>query len=138
MIVVDTNLLVQLQVQGRQTTEAEAVLQRDPTWSAPLLWRSEFRNTMLGFVRHDMMTLETALRVIHQAERWMAGREYGVVSHHVLHLAVTSGCSAYDCEFVCLAQDLGTALITSDRQILRAFPNLAHTPAQFLAGSRHS
>ena len=38
MIVVDTNLLVQLQVQGRQTTEAEAVIQRDLTWKlAPLV-----------------------------------------------------------------------------------------------------
>lgn len=133
MIVVDTNLLVHLHIQGQQTAEAEAVLRRDPQWSAPLLWRSEFRNTLLGFVRHEMMALETAIRVIHEAEQWMTGREYSVVSHHVLHLAVKSGCSAYDCEFICLAQDLGTQLVTADRQLLRAYPAIACTPAQFVA-----
>ncbi len=32
---------------------------------------------------------------------------YSVISRHVLTLAEHSGCSAYDCEFVALAQDLG-------------------------------
>ncbi|WP_286191092.1 hypothetical protein [Synechococcus sp. FACHB-909] len=36
-----------------------------------------------------------------------------------------SDCSAYDCEFVAAALALQTRLITSDRQLLRAFPTLA-------------
>ena len=63
----------------------------------------------------------------------MAGREYTVVSDHVLRLAVGSGCSAYDCEFVALAEDLGTRLVTVDRAVLGAFPSRAITPAAFAA-----
>ena len=62
----------------------------------------------------------------------MAGREYSVVSQQVIQLAKESGCSAYDCEFVSLAMDLGIPLVTADRQILRAFPNVAMTPKLFV------
>jgi predicted nucleic acid-binding protein len=62
-----------------------------------------------------------------------AGREYAVVSQRVvLHLAKESGCSAYDCEFVSLAMDLGIPLVTADRQVLRAFPNVAMTAELFV------
>ncbi len=60
------------------------------------------------------------------------GREYTVVSHKVLQLAGQSGCSAYDCEFVSLAMDLEIPLVTSDRQILRAFPKVAVSPEGFM------
>jgi predicted nucleic acid-binding protein len=49
----------------------------------------------------------------------------------VLELASRSGCSAYDCEFVALAQDLEVPLVTNDRQILKAFPTIAISPSAF-------
>jgi predicted nucleic acid-binding protein len=112
MIVADTNLLVYLYVHGERTEQAEAVLARDPLWAAPLLWRSELRDTLVGLVRRR-------------------GREYAVISHHVLRLSVHSGCSAYDCEFVALAQDLDTPLVTTDRALLKAFPAVALAPELF-------
>ncbi|MEW6542708.1 MAG: type II toxin-antitoxin system VapC family toxin [Nitrospirota bacterium] len=122
MIVADTNLLVYLYVEGQRTSQAEIALAKDPLWVAPLLWRSEFRNTVTGLVRKKALALEDALRIVDDAERAMAGREYSVLSHDVLQLAARSGCSAYDCEFVALAQDLGIPFVTSDRQVLAAFP----------------
>ncbi|MDH4097068.1 MAG: type II toxin-antitoxin system VapC family toxin [Nitrospira sp.] len=129
MIVADTNLLIYLYVQGQRTEESEAVLRRDPVWTAPLLWRSEFRNALIGLVRKDALALDEALSMVDEAERWLAGREYSVVSRHVLTLAEKSGCSACDCEFVALAQDLAVQLVTADRQILKAFPTIAISPS---------
>jgi predicted nucleic acid-binding protein len=74
MIVVDTNVVAYLLLGGEKTGEARMVFHKDPTWAAPLLWRSEFRN---------------------------------------------------DCEFVALAQQLDVPLVTSDAQLLKAFPQVA-------------
>lgn len=133
MIVADTNLLIYLYVQGQRTEESERVLQRDPVWAAPLLWRSECRNVLIGLVRHQALSLEQATAIVGEAERWLTGHEYSVVSHHVLNLAAQSGCSAYDCECVALAQDLRVPLITTDRQILKAFPTVAVSPSMFVS-----
>ena len=132
MIVADTNLLIYLYVPSTRTSQAETVLERDPLWIAPLLWRSEFRNILTGLIRQGTLSLTTALQIARQAEAWMAGREYGVVTDHVLQLASQSGCSAYDCEFVALAQDAALRLVTADRQILKAFPSIAISIDQFI------
>jgi len=131
MIVVDTNLIGYLLLPSERSTQAEQVLRRDPEWAAPLLWRSEFRNVLAVQVRKGQLTLEHALAVMKQAEELMHGREYAVVSTDVLRLASSSQCSAYDCEFVALAQDLGVGLVTVDSQVLAAFPALAQSPEQF-------
>lgn len=131
MIVADTNLFAYLYIKGEQTTLAEAVFLRDPVWSAPLLWRSEFRNILAGLVRNKTLTLPGAVNLLRETEEWMKGREYAVVSHHVLDLAASSGCSAYDCEFVALAEDLSVNLVTNDQQILKAFPRKAVSLKEF-------
>ncbi len=133
MIVADTNLLIYLYVQGQRTEESEAVLQRDALWAVPLLWRSEFRNSLIGLVRAHALQLDDALAMSEEAERWLTGQEYSVLSRQVLMLASRSGCSAYDCEFVALAKDLEVPLVTTDRQVLKAFPTMAVSPSAFTA-----
>ena len=126
VIVADTNLLVYLYVRGERTEQAEAVVARDPVWAAPLLWRSEFRNTLVGMLRRGAFRVDEVLRVIREAEQGMRGRGCkNVTSDHVLQLAAASRCSAYDCEFVALAQDLGVSLVTADQEILASFPDTA-------------
>jgi len=131
VIVADTNLLVYVYVRGQWTGQAEAALARDPVWAAPLLWRSEFRNTLVGMLRRGALGIDEALRVTREAEQWMRGHEYTVQADPVLRLAAQSGCSAYDCEFVALARDLGVRLVTSDQQVLAAFPDTAVALALF-------
>jgi len=55
----------------------------------------------------------------------MQGREYETVSSRVLKLDNSSSCSAYDCEFVALAEDLNTNLVTLDKKLLSNFPRTA-------------
>jgi len=42
-----------------------------------------------------------------------------------------STCSAYDCEYVALAEDLKTTLVTTDKQILSEFPMLTKSLKAF-------
>ena len=127
MIVVDTNVLVHLHLsdEGKDVASAEALLASDPDWVAPVLWRSEFRNALAMQLRCGSLTLGQALRSQEEAEDLMSGSEYDVDSGTVLRLAQTSGCSAYDCEYVALAKRLGARLVTLDDQILHAFPEVA-------------
>ncbi|MCP9786944.1 type II toxin-antitoxin system VapC family toxin [Cyanobium sp. N5-Cardenillas] len=125
MIVVDTNVVAYLLLGGPQTEKAEALLLHDPEWAAPALWRSELRNVLSGYLRRGQLDREQALRLQDQAEGLLQGSEVPVDSADVFRLVEASDCSAYDCEFVAAALALQTRLITSDRQLLRAFPEVA-------------
>ena len=125
MIVVDSNVIAYLYLPGEYTSAAEALLVRDPDWAAPILWRSEFRNILVGYLRRKAITFEQANSVQSEAESLLAGAEYEVDSYAVLELVRDSDCSAYDCEFIALAQKLNTQLVTMDTKLLRAFPKCA-------------
>jgi predicted nucleic acid-binding protein len=125
MIVVDTNLISYLYVTSGRSSQAEKALRKDAHWAAPLLWRSELRNVMTRYVRKRLLSLEDAQQIMQEATKLMEGREYEVTSFQVLNLAAASNCTAYDCEFVALAKDLGVPLVTADRQILDQFPDVA-------------
>ena len=125
MIVADTNLIAYLLIKGPHTTEAESVYDKDAEWAAPVLWRSEFRNVLITALRHTRLSLDEALDLMGQAERLMGDHERQIVSSRVLRLAAASGCSAYDCEFAALAQDLAVPLVTSDSTLIAKFKPIA-------------
>lgn len=125
MIVVDTNIIAYLFLPTRFTDAAERLLQRDPEWCAPWLWRSEFRNVLSLYVHKDNIDLPRANRLQEEAESLMSGREYEMPSADVLELAAGSGRSGYDCEFVVLARTFGVPLWTIDRKLIESFPDTA-------------
>lgn len=130
MIVADTNLIAYFLIEGDLTSEAEAVYQKDADWIAPYLWRSEFRNILALYLRQDLISLEEAKEIMNQAETLLLGKEYEVDSESIIDLAKISRLSAYDCEYITLAQDLSLNLVTSDRKILQKY-KIAISPADF-------
>jgi len=123
MIVVDSNILAYLYLPSEYTKAAESLLETEPEWAAPLLWRSEFRNILAGYIRRKIISFEQACDIQNEAESLLAGNEFEVESRAVLDLVRDSDCSAYDCEFVALANRLNTKLVTVDKKLLRAFSN---------------
>jgi predicted nucleic acid-binding protein len=121
VIVADTNLIVYLLVDGPFTKEARAVFEKDPDWVAPSFWWSEFRNVLVLSLRRGVMSFTDALEVMEDADLLMGGKDRDSASFRILRLAADSGCSAYDCEFVALALDLGVPLVTSDRALIEKF-----------------
>ena len=134
MIVVDTNVIAALVLPtSGYTKAATATLERDREWAAPLLWRSEFCNMLATGVRSGWLSAEQATEALRSAEDLMEGGEFAVPTAEVLRTAMASGCTAYDCEFVVLAKDLDVKLITLDRAVLKAFPDVARP-----LGSQHA
>lgn len=129
MIVVDTNVVAYLLLDGPHTQQAEALLLAEPEWMAPPLWRSEWRNVLIGYLRRGQLDLDQTLALMQQADDLVIRQDEPISSDTVLRLAAASGCSAYDCEFVAAAQQLGVPLITADRALLRVFPEVARSLA---------
>ena len=125
MIVVDSNVVAYLYLPGEHTVAAESLLEEEPEWAAPILWRSEFRNILAGYMRRAAITFELAEGLQREAESLLEGFEFNVDSATVLELVRDSDCSAYDCEFIALAKELNTRMVTMDKKLLRAFPKIA-------------
>ena len=136
MIVVDTNIIGYLYLSSERSGQTEKALLKNAEWVAPVLWRSEFRNVLAHYIRKGILSFEDAVRIMDEATRLMKGMEYEVASLDVLQLVKESACSAYDCEFVALARDLGVSLVTVDKQILREFPKDAVSLDKFVGSGR--
>jgi len=132
MIVVDTNIIVPLHITGASTGQVLEILQKDAFWCSTPLWRSEFLNVLSGFMRKKNISLDQARLIMQSALATMAGGEIPASPWHVLELTQTSSCTAYDCEFVALAKELGVKLVTLDKQILAQFPETAISPDKFV------
>jgi predicted nucleic acid-binding protein len=129
MIVVDTNVLAYLLLPGERATAAESLLEADPVWAAPMLWRSELRQVLATYLSRGNLSLDACSELWSRADALLGGRQHLVPTRTVLELARDSGCSAYDCEYVALAKLLGVPLVTEDRALLKAFPDLAQPMA---------
>ncbi len=133
MIVVDTNIVSYLYISGDHSQQSEDLLSSDSNWVAPILWRSEFRSVLTQYFRKNLLNIDEILLIIQQAEKLLHDHEYEISSTHIMQLVINSQCSAYDCEFVALAQYLDIPFITADKKILREFPNIAKSVNSFLA-----
>ncbi len=131
MIVVDSNVVAYYWVNGPLTALAQRVRVKDPDWHAPILWRSEMRSILTGYLRDGSLTGSQITRIMEAAEDALAGREHLVPSTPVLEIAGKSRLSAYDCEFVALASSLSVPLVTADKGVLKAFPDRALTMEAF-------
>jgi len=131
MIVVDSNVIAYCWVNGPLTALAQRVRTRDPDWHVPILWRSEMRSILTGYLRDGSLNGPHVARIMAAAEGALAGREHLVPSPSVFEIADKSRLSAYDCEFVALAAVLAVPLVTADKAVLKAFPDRALTMETF-------
>ncbi len=132
MIVADSNLIAYLLIPGDKSELADEVLLKDADWAVPLICRSEIRNILTLYMRHEGMSLSQARKTMEKAETLWRSREYSVPSDDVLELTFHHNVTAYDGEFVVLAKQLGVPLVTFDKAVRKAFPNTAIPAENFL------
>jgi len=131
VIVVDSNVVAYFWINGPLTETAQQVWGKDPEWHVPLLWRSELRSILTGYLRDGTLDAKQIAQVMAAAEATFADREHLVSSEKVFAIVGESKLSAYDAEFVALAEVLAVPLVTADRIVLRAFPDRALTMEAF-------
>lgn len=128
MIVVDVTVLAYFLIDGDETASVVRLRRQEPDWIAPNLWHSELMNVLWKYVRRGDFGLDIAIEHITFAEGVLGPRIFALRAEEVLPLAVSSGCSAYDCQYVALAKRLGIPLVTHDTRIITAFPQVAVRP----------
>jgi len=131
VIVVDSNVVAYCWINGPLTETAQQVRAKDPEWHVPLLWRSELRSILTGYLRDGTLNAGQIAQVMAAAEATFADREHLVSSEKIFAIVGKSKLSAYDAEFVALAEVLAVPLVTADRIVLRAFPDRALTMEAF-------
>jgi predicted nucleic acid-binding protein len=122
VIVVDTNVLAYAVLPGERTAAALELVERDPDWIAPPLWRRELRNVLATTMRVHRMSLASALLAFAAAEDLVTDATIESSTEECLRLAARGGVSAWDAEFVFVAEALGLPLVSADRRLSRAFP----------------
>jgi predicted nucleic acid-binding protein len=133
VIVADTNLVAYLLIEGVHTEAARAVWNKDGRWLLPTIWRSEFLNLLTTSVRAKVLTLEQAHQTWHTALTAFGENEVEPSGDDILEEAWRRKLSAYDAQFAVTALDLSIPLVTFDRRLLAACPDLAIPHDQFVA-----
>src|SRR6266536_3619074 len=100
MIVADANLIGNLFIQSKDSPLAMQVFKKDPDWYAPPLWQSEIRSFVTSYVRHCLLTLDKAYRIMDEAHRLRTDQQPFMSSNLVLELGRASKCTSYDWEYV--------------------------------------
>ncbi len=123
MIVADVNLVVYLLTENPWRDAAVRVWQGDPDWAMPPLWRHEFLNVLATLVRREFLEREQAVRLWHDAVSLFGPTEMEPDMEKALALACEYEVSAYDAQYVVLADRLGCRLVTGDQKLARLFPH---------------
>lgn len=118
-----------------ETVFAKAALRKDADSRVPVLWHSEFLSILAGYLRSNQLTFDQTLSIIKSLERRLRGKEHRPNSEAVLKLVKRCHCSAYDCEYVALAEELRVPLVSEDQLLLETFPQTTLSIEAFLANA---
>ena len=125
MIVADSNLIASCVLKSEATTAALALLERDPDWRVPRLWRYEMLNILATMIKAKRLSRSDAETTFRQLLDTLRAKEKVPDPSSVLSLVEEFGISGYDAHFVALARDLNVKLYTQDKELLEKFPETA-------------
>ena len=132
MIVVDANVVAHFFIEGGKSVLARRVREQDSHWIVPEIWRHEFLNILVSSCLFADLPREAAGRIWKDAEELLRGSVYEPSMQDVLFAAVERSTTAYDAEYVVLAQAKGVKCVTEDVPLQKAFSESAISMAVFL------
>jgi len=133
VIVVDTNIIAYSLIEGEHTTSARALWRGDPEWRLPVFWQYEFLNVLSTYTRRRGIELEQAERLWETARRWCEPMERQVNSVKALQLSTEQDISAYDSQFVALAQSLSAVVVSEDVRLQKRCPATVVSSSSYLS-----
>ncbi|MDQ6959289.1 MAG: type II toxin-antitoxin system VapC family toxin [Mariprofundaceae bacterium] len=132
MIVVDVNVVAYALIAGEKSDLAAQVWEKDSYWLVPSLWRHEFLNILATSERTGNLDLETCKRVWRSAVTILVEGECEVNMPDALTLAAGLEISAYDAQYLALAEQAQLPLITEDCKLRSSAPETAVSMQAFV------
>lgn len=121
MVVVDTNVLAYLLIEGDHTKAAQGLYAKDPDWQSEAFVLVEFSNILTTYTRTGALTREQGAKLLAEAETLLP--PLPSVSHQEAYeAAVEFGISAYDAKFIAIARHMKSKLVTEDAKLRKAVP----------------
>ena len=135
MLLVDTNVVAYLLIEGDHTEAAQELHARDSDWRSEAFLLVEFTNVLVSSIARKRMTLSMAEDFLAKAFSLFDGKLGRIPHASVLAIATRHRVSAYDARFLSLADQLGSRLITEDARLRAAAPALTQSLAEALAAA---
>jgi len=132
VVVVDTNVLAYLLIEGDRTAAAQALYARDADWRSESFLLVEFSNMLATYVRNGRLDAEAATALLAAADRTLTGT-VSLPHPRALEVALELGVSAYDARFLAVARGLGVKLVTEDAKLRAAAPALTQSLTDAIA-----
>jgi predicted nucleic acid-binding protein len=138
MLLVDTNVVAYLLIEGKHTAAAQQLHRRDPDWRSEAFLLIEFTNVLASSIATNRMSLALARDLLAKAVGLFDDKLARIAHVSVLAIAARHRLSAYDARFLALANQLGRRLVTEDARLRAAAPALTQSLAEALAATSAS
>jgi predicted nucleic acid-binding protein len=134
--VVDTNVIAYYLLGTEPfATETRDFWQAVDQPLAPAHWQAELASVVWMAIRAGALPADEGHRRLDFASRLrIRAQPIGSLWQAALTLSLSSGVSPYDTLFVALAQSHDLPLATFDKQVLKAFPDVALRPKEIATG----
>ena len=132
MLLIDTNIVAYLLIDGDYTEAAQQLRRMDPDWRSDAFLMIEFTNVLAAYIASKRMTLPLARDFLAKADALLDGKLGRIPNAAALTIAARYRVSAYDARFLALAHQLGCRLVTEDARLRAAAPALTQSIADAL------
>lgn len=133
MLVVDTNIIAPIYIRGVDTERVLELHRADNLWRTDPLALIEFSNILATYQRSHYLTTSQARACLQEAERFLRPHYVYLTHETAFTIAVRFGVTTYDAHFLAVALHLNTKLVTEDKKLQAAAPDLTQSLAQALA-----
>lgn len=135
MVLVDTNVLAYLLLEGDYTAPAQELKRREPDWRSEALILVEFSNVLMRYMIVRGLHLDAAQELLASASSLFANKLAHVAHSEALAIASAFRTTAYDARFLALARETGLKLVAEDARLRAAARGLTQSIDQALAAA---
>ncbi|RKZ50395.1 MAG: hypothetical protein DRR16_16040 [Candidatus Parabeggiatoa sp. nov. 3] len=133
MIAADANLWLYRLIESEMTVQAEAVWKKDNDWKTARLCLYEVVNALCTYQRVGKLTVSQCEELLQRVSLQIEPAIQEVDLSLTLRLAAQYRVSGYDAQYLALTKMLKVPLVTEDRKLRQAAPDLTLSMQAFLA-----